>query len=44
MMIMIIEYTKRVMHSAIAHHPLADAQPDSEQQPQRPANCLQVIY
>jgi len=28
---MIIEFTKLVMHSAIAHHLQTDAQPDSEQ-------------
>ena len=33
-----------VMHNAIAHHLLTDAQPVPEQQSTLPANSLQFIY
>jgi len=39
----IIEYTKRVMHSAVAHHLLANAQPNSKQWSQCLANSPQFI-
>jgi len=32
------------MHSAVAHHLLANAQPNSEQRSQCPANSPQFIY
>jgi len=31
MIIVMIEYTKQVMHKVVAHHPLTNAQPISEQ-------------
>ena len=37
-----LEYTKQVMHNAIAHHPLTDAQPVPEQQP--PASFPPRLY
>ena len=35
---------KTVMHNAIAHHPLTDAQLVPEPQSDRPANSPQFIY
>jgi len=32
------------MHSAVAHHPLANAKPDSEQRSRRPAKSPQFIW
>ena len=38
------EYTKQVMHNAIAHHSLTDAQLAPEQRSPLQANSLQFIY
>jgi len=40
---MIKEYTKQVMHNAIAHHPLTDVQSNPEQQSQ-PLSQLPPVY
>jgi len=43
-MIIIVEYTKQVMHSATAHHPLANTQPDSKQWSPCPPSSPQFRY